>query len=97
MTKTEDRAALDGKTVDHVPLDVHIGSIAVRRFIEARQPLLALHGHVHESRRLTGRWQYSLGRTVCWNAANDTAELALMRFDPADPGGAELKLAGPAG
>ena len=33
-----DRAALDGRMVDHVPLDVHVGSIAVRRFIEARQP-----------------------------------------------------------
>nr|MEE4268616.1 hypothetical protein [Candidatus Krumholzibacteria bacterium] len=35
-----DRAALDGKTVDHVPLDVHIGSIAIKRFIEDKQPLL---------------------------------------------------------
>ena len=44
-----DRAALDGKAVEHVPLDVHVGSIASRRFIESRQPLLTLHGHVHES------------------------------------------------
>ena len=43
--------------VDHVPLDVHVGSIAIRRFIEARQPRLTLHGHVHESARLTGSWQ----------------------------------------
>ena len=47
-----DRAALDGKMVDHVPLDLHVGSIAVRRFIEARHPLLTLHGHIHESPRL---------------------------------------------
>ena len=39
-----DRAALDGKTVDHVPLDVHIGSVAIRRFVECRQPWLTLHG-----------------------------------------------------
>jgi len=25
------------ETVDHAPVDVHVGSIAVRRFIEARQ------------------------------------------------------------
>lgn len=49
-----DRAALDGKVYEHVSLDVHVGSIAVRRFIEQRQPLLSLHGHVHESARLTG-------------------------------------------
>jgi uncharacterized protein len=45
-----DRAALDGRTVEHVPLDVHVGSIAVRRFIEARQPLITLHGHIHGRR-----------------------------------------------
>ena len=43
-----DRAALDGKTHEYVALDIHVGSIAVRRFIELRQPLLTLHGHVHE-------------------------------------------------
>ena len=47
-----DRAALDGKSYEHVALDLHVGSIAVRRFIEERQPLLTLHGHVHESARL---------------------------------------------
>ena len=77
-----DRAALDGKKVDHVPLDVHIGSIAVRRFIEARQPLLGLHGHVHEAPRLTGSWRDRLGRTELFSAAHDGPELALVRFDP---------------
>ncbi|HYN03122.1 MAG TPA: metallophosphoesterase [Vicinamibacteria bacterium] len=76
-----DRAALDGRTVDHVPLDVHVGSIAIRRFIEARQPRLTLHGHVHESARLTGSWQDRIGRTVCLSAAHDGPELALVRFD----------------
>jgi len=31
-----DRAALDGQKVDHVPLDVHVGSVAIERFIKAR-------------------------------------------------------------
>jgi Icc-related predicted phosphoesterase len=79
-----DRAALDGKFVDHVPLDVHVGSIAVRRFIEARQPLLTLHGHVHESARLTGAWRDRLGATHLVSAAHDGPELALVRFDPDD-------------
>lgn len=76
-----DRAALDGKSVDHVPLDVHVGSIAVRRFIEARQPLLTLHGHIHESTRLTGAWRDRIGQTHIFNAAHDGPELALIRFD----------------
>ena len=33
-----DRAALDGRMVDHAPLDVHIGSLAIRDFIAARAP-----------------------------------------------------------
>jgi len=75
-----DRAALDGKTYEHVALDVHVGSIAVRRFIEERQPRLTLHGHVHESTRLTGEWKIRLGQTVCINGAHDGPELALVRF-----------------
>jgi Icc-related predicted phosphoesterase len=80
-----DRAALDGRTVDHAPVDVHVGSIAIRRFIEERQPLVTLHGHVHESARLTGAWQDRIGRTVCLSAAHDGPELALVRFEMEQP------------
>ncbi|MBM4169359.1 MAG: hypothetical protein FJ215_09410 [Ignavibacteria bacterium] len=76
-----DRAALDGKAFDHAPLDVHVGSIAIKRFIEARQPLLTLHGHVHESPRITGSWKECIGRTYAFSAAHDGPELALIRFD----------------
>lgn len=79
-----DRAALDGRRIDHVPLDVHVGSVAVRRFIESRQPLVTLHGHVHESARLTGSWRERIGRTHALSAAHDGQELALVRFDPRD-------------
>ena len=87
-----DRAALDGKTYEHVPLDVHVGSIAVRRFIEQRQPLLTLHGHVHESTRLTGEWKIRLGKTVCVNGAHDGPELVLVRFDLESPWDATREL-----
>jgi Icc-related predicted phosphoesterase len=87
-----DRAALDGRSIDHVPLDVHVGSVAIRRFIERSQPLITLHGHIHESARLTGAWQQRIGRTFCFSAAHDGAELALLRFDPASPGDATRDL-----
>lgn len=77
-----DRVAGDGKMIDHVPLDVHVGSIAVRRFIEDRQPLLTLHGHIHESPRLTGDWREKIGRTHMFSAAHDGPELCVVRFDP---------------
>lgn len=76
-----DLSSLGGKMIDHVPLDRHLGSIAVRRFIEARQPLLTLHGHVHESARLSHSWRDRISRTICFSAAHDGPELALIRFD----------------
>ncbi len=80
-----DRAALDGKMIDYVPLDVHVGSIAIKRMIEDQQPLLTLHGHVHESARLTGSWMQTLGKTTMINGAHDGSELALVTFDPDKP------------
>jgi len=67
---------------------VHVGSIAVRRFIETRQPHLTLHGHIHESARLTGSWRDRIGRTLLLSAAHDGPELALIRFDLEHPGNA---------
>jgi uncharacterized protein len=87
-----DRAALDGKSVDYVPLDVHIGSIAIKRFIEARQPLVTLHGHVHESSRITGAWQEEIGQTHAFSAALEGDGLALVRFDPVFPGAATREI-----
>jgi uncharacterized protein len=80
-----DLLAAMGKTYDHVPLDTHAGSIAIRRFIENRQPLLSLHGHIHESALLSGEWKCQIGRTVCYSAAHHGPELALVRFDPHHP------------
>lgn len=87
-----DRAALDGRTYEHVALDVHVGSIAVKRFIEEGQPLLTLHGHVHEAARLTGEWKIQIGRTVCINGAHDGPELALVRLDLESPAEATREL-----
>lgn len=87
-----DRAALDGKKIDHVPVDVHVGSVAVRRFIEARQPLLTLHGHIHEAPRLTGSWRDRIGRTHMFTGGHDGPELALIRFDLEDVAGARREL-----
>lgn len=87
-----DRAALDGRSIDYVPLDVHVGSIAIRRFIESRAPRVTLHGHVHESARLTGEWRVRVGETHAFSAAHDGPELALVRFDPERPEAATREL-----
>ncbi len=51
------------------PEMVPVGSTAVRAAIEAHEPLLGLHGHVHESRGV-GR----LGRTVVVNPGSEYPE-----------------------
>lgn len=76
-----DRAALDGKSFNHVPLDMHVGSIAIERFITEKQPYLTLHGHIHESARITGHWKQQFGRTWAFSAAHDGSQLALVSFD----------------
>ena len=84
-----DRAALDGRKIDHVQVDVHVGSIAIKTFIENRQPKITLHGHIHESSRITGHWQQKIKETYSYSAAWDSTELALIKFDPEFPEKAE--------
>lgn len=87
-----DRADLDGKKVDHAPLDVHVGSIAVKRFIENEQPFLTLHGHIHETVRLTGNWKQKFGDTYSFSAAHDGGGLAVVYFDTDDLSGAHREI-----
>jgi Icc-related predicted phosphoesterase len=87
-----DLAELEGREVEHAPLDLHVGSIAIRRFLESRQPHLSLHGHVHESSRLSGAWRERIGRTWCYNAACEGPQTAVIRFRLEEPGEAERLL-----
>jgi Icc-related predicted phosphoesterase len=80
-----DRAALDGQLVDHAPVDVHVGSIAIKRFIEEKQPFITLHGHIHESSGITGSWKQRIGKTYLFSAAYHKPELAIIKFDLENP------------
>lgn len=48
------------------PHEIPTGSAAVRQIIEETQPLLSLHGHIHESKGVT-----RIGRTVAVNPGSD--------------------------
>ncbi|MFH2050215.1 MAG: metallophosphoesterase [bacterium] len=80
-----DRVDRQGKMIDHAPLDVNVGSIAIRRFIEKKKPYVTLHGHIHESTRLTGNWQDKIGKTIMFNAAHEGTELSIVSFDLEHP------------
>jgi Icc-related predicted phosphoesterase len=41
-----------------------VGSDALRAFLLDTQPLMSLHGHIHESPRVSGVWRADVGRTV---------------------------------
>lgn len=51
------------------PVMAPVGSTAVRKIIEEFQPLLGLHGHVHESRGAK-----KLGATLCLNPGSEYSE-----------------------
>ena len=48
------------------PVQIPVGSTAVRQLIEEVQPLLALHGHIHES-----RGEARIGRTLAVNSGSE--------------------------
>ena len=50
------------------PVMIAAGSTAVRAAIERHQPLLSLHGHIHEARGVQ-----RIGRTVSINPGSDYA------------------------
>lgn len=49
-------------------VEIPVGSTAVRASIERMQPLLGLHGHIHES-----KGEARIGRTLCINPGSDYA------------------------
>jgi hypothetical protein len=48
---------------------IPVGSVAVRKSIESCQPLLGLHGHIHEA-----RGAFKIGRTLCVNPGSNYSE-----------------------
>jgi Icc-related predicted phosphoesterase len=51
------------------PIEGPVGSHAVFKLLDKYQPLVSLHGHIHESRCF-----YRLGRTVCFNPGSEYTE-----------------------
>jgi Icc-related predicted phosphoesterase len=76
-SKLDEAPLLDANLV---PVDggrtyVPVGSTAVRKVIETYQPLLGLHGHIHEA-----RGQAQIGRTLCLNPGSTYGEGVLSGY-----------------
>lgn len=65
----EVKADLSYQLVGGQPHMVPVGSTAVRRVIEEMQPVLGLHGHIHESRAVA-----KIGRSVVMNPGSRYSE-----------------------
>jgi len=53
-----------GTGLGNIETNVDVGSKAVGAWIERNQPLLTLHGHIHESYQITGKDTVQIGRTA---------------------------------
>jgi len=70
--------------LDQMPRDKHVGSRALRAFVERSAPLLTLHGHIHEAPQLSGRYAIQIGSTWCVNPGRDPRRFGAVVLDTED-------------
>ncbi len=70
-----------GTALDTMPRGRHVGSRALRAFIERHAPPLTLHGHIHESPALSGRFAERIGPTWSVNGGSDGIRLHAVVID----------------
>lgn len=75
-----------GTNCDLVQGGMHVGSRAIRRFVEDHHPPLVLSGHIHESPRVSGEWRDSLGGSTLVNPGQFAdRRISGVWFDPERP------------
>jgi Icc-related predicted phosphoesterase len=73
---------------DMIGARTHVGSRAIRAFVERHQPPLVLAGHIHESPRVSSSYRDAIGRTVTVNPGQfGTQRLCGVWLDPERPAG----------
>lgn len=75
-----------GTACDQIAGGIHVGSRETRRFLERVRPLIGLHGHIHESPSVSGRFADRLGPTLCVNPGQRLGSaLHAVTFQVSDP------------
>lgn len=61
----------------------HVGSMALRLFIEKYHPYATLHGHIHETVDMSGEFKQKIGDTLCLTSGNNNVgdNLAVLVFE----------------
>ncbi|OPZ76361.1 MAG: hypothetical protein BWY78_01394 [Alphaproteobacteria bacterium ADurb.Bin438] len=49
----------------------HVGSKAIYKIIENKQPILTLHGHIHDTVQVTGNFPCEIGKTISCAVSSD--------------------------
>lgn len=62
----------------------HVGSKAIKTFIEKKQPYLTLHGHIHESPKVSGSYSEKIGKTLGINPGQGSDQLHAVIFQLED-------------
>jgi Icc-related predicted phosphoesterase len=76
-----------GTRCDMIAPGQHVGSRAIRSFVERHAPRLVLSGHIHESPRVSGAWRDRIGPSEVVNPGQfGTSRLCGVWFDPGRPG-----------
>ena len=63
--------------LDIITDGTHVGSKALREFIEKQQPYLTLHGHIHESPKMSGSFIDKIDKTICINVGSSYPKMKL--------------------
>lgn len=64
-----------------------IGSRSVLSFLERTQPMMSLHGHIHEAPYISGIFHTRVGRCLAVNPGQGITTLHALTFDASDPAG----------
>lgn len=77
--------------LDVTKYEEHVGSYAIKQLIKEKQPLITLHGHIHETVDMTGQFKEQTNQTLSMSTGNyhDTKNMAVIRFDLYNPENAE--------
>ncbi|MBI2865597.1 MAG: metallophosphoesterase [Chloroflexi bacterium] len=70
-----------GTGLDRTAEGTEVGSKAIRAAIEKHQPLLSLHGHIHEAPKVAGTFACRLGRTISINPGQRISQVYAVVVD----------------
>ncbi|MBD3247632.1 hypothetical protein GF378_03365 [Candidatus Pacearchaeota archaeon] len=74
-------------SLDMISQKKHVGSKAIKKIIKEKQPLVGLHGHIHETVKLSGHFFEEIGNTLSISSGNDhiNKKLSIIEFNLFNP------------